>query len=86
MAHPNVLLIAVDDLNDWVGCTGGHPQVRYHGKDTANYKNTHIWDTAPVRLYNLKDDPHEENELSARYPELVMRLKAEIEAWHPVQP
>ncbi len=24
--HPNVLLIAVDDLNDWVGCMGGHPQ------------------------------------------------------------
>ena len=23
---PNVLLIAVDDLNDWVGCMGGHPQ------------------------------------------------------------
>lgn len=25
-ARPNVLLIAVDDLNDWVGCLGGHPQ------------------------------------------------------------
>ena len=24
--RPNVLLIAVDDLNDWVGCMGGHPQ------------------------------------------------------------
>ena len=23
---PNVLLIAVDDLNDWVGCLGGHAQ------------------------------------------------------------
>ena len=23
---PNVLFIAVDDLNDWVGCMGGHPQ------------------------------------------------------------
>jgi len=23
---PNVLLIAVDDLNDWVGCLGGHSQ------------------------------------------------------------
>jgi arylsulfatase A-like enzyme len=23
----NVLLIAVDDLNDWIGCMGGHPQV-----------------------------------------------------------
>ena len=25
---PNVLLIAVDDLNDWVGCMGGHPQMK----------------------------------------------------------
>ncbi|TWU28833.1 sulfatase [Novipirellula artificiosorum] len=24
--QPNVLLISVDDLNDWVGCLGGHPQ------------------------------------------------------------
>jgi len=24
----NVLLIAVDDLNDWVGCLGGHPQAK----------------------------------------------------------
>lgn len=24
--RPNVLLIAIDDLNDWVGCLNGHPQ------------------------------------------------------------
>jgi arylsulfatase A-like enzyme len=24
--QPNVLFISVDDLNDWVGCLGGHPQ------------------------------------------------------------
>lgn len=23
---PNVLFISIDDLNDWVGCLGGHPQ------------------------------------------------------------
>ncbi len=25
-ARPNVLFIAIDDLNDWIGCLGGHPQ------------------------------------------------------------
>ncbi|MDH3652407.1 MAG: sulfatase-like hydrolase/transferase, partial [Saprospiraceae bacterium] len=25
---PNILLIAVDDLNDWIGCLGGHPQAK----------------------------------------------------------
>lgn len=23
--HPNVLMICIDDLNDWLGCMGGHP-------------------------------------------------------------
>lgn len=26
--RPNVLFIAIDDLNDWVGCLGGHPMVK----------------------------------------------------------
>jgi arylsulfatase A-like enzyme len=26
--RPNVLLIGVDDLNDWIGCLGGHPQAK----------------------------------------------------------
>lgn len=31
--RPNVLFIAVDDLNDWVGCIGGHPQVKTPNMD-----------------------------------------------------
>jgi arylsulfatase A-like enzyme len=26
--RPNVLFIAIDDLNDWIGCLNGHPQVK----------------------------------------------------------
>jgi len=26
--RPNVLFISLDDLNDWVGCLGGHPQAK----------------------------------------------------------
>lgn len=26
--RPNILFIAIDDLNDWVGCLEGHPQVK----------------------------------------------------------
>ena len=26
VSRPNVLLICMDDLNDWIGCMGGHPQ------------------------------------------------------------
>ena len=25
-SQPNILLIVIDNLNDWVGCLGGHPQ------------------------------------------------------------
>ncbi|MEO1845353.1 MAG: sulfatase-like hydrolase/transferase, partial [Akkermansiaceae bacterium] len=24
--RPNILMIAIDDQNDWIGCLGGHPQ------------------------------------------------------------
>jgi arylsulfatase A-like enzyme len=31
--RPNILFIAVDDLNDWVGSLGGHPQVKTPNMD-----------------------------------------------------
>src|SRR5262249_33661318 len=31
--RPNVLFIAIDDLNDWVGFLGGHPQIQTPNMD-----------------------------------------------------
>ncbi len=37
---PNILFIAVDDLNDWVGCLGGHPQVKTPHIDALAQRGT----------------------------------------------
>ncbi|MEX0792004.1 MAG: sulfatase [Pirellulaceae bacterium] len=75
-----------DDTLQYLWCVSGDWKLllRYHGQDTTQYKNVHLWDTHPVRLYNLKDDPHEKNELSASHPEIVVKLRQKIEAWHPL--
>ncbi len=36
MPNPNVLFIAIDDLNDWIGCFGGNPQVKTPNLDKFN--------------------------------------------------
>ena len=38
--RPNVLMIAVDDLNDWVGCLQGHPQVKTPHIDSLAARGT----------------------------------------------
>ena len=49
--QPNVLFISIDDLNDWVGCLGGHPQVKTPNIDALaargiNFTNAHC--QAPI--------------------------------------
>ncbi|MCB9783048.1 MAG: sulfatase [Candidatus Omnitrophica bacterium] len=51
IAQPNVLFIAIDDLNDWVGCLGGHPQVKTPNIDALAqrgmlFTNAHCASTA----------------------------------------
>ena len=36
-------------------------------------------------LYNVTDDPHEENDVAADHPDIVERMKNAVEAWHPVK-
>lgn len=38
--RPNVLFIAIDDLNDWVGPLGGHPQVKTPAMDRLAARGT----------------------------------------------
>jgi len=76
-----------DETLQYLWCVSGDWKLllRYDGKDTTQYKNVHLWDTQRVRLYNLKEDPHEKNELSADHPDIVEKLRKKIEAWHPVE-
>ena len=80
----NMSLGHSDETLQYLWCVEGDWKllVRYHGADTTKYHNLHVWDTAPVRLYNVAEDPHERNECSAEHPDIVARLKKEIEDWH----
>jgi arylsulfatase A-like enzyme len=39
-ARPNILFIAIDDQNDWIGCLGGHPQVQTPNIDALAARGT----------------------------------------------
>jgi len=51
--RPNILFIAVDDLNDWIGCMGGHPQTKTPNIDRLAGRGvlfTNAYCAAPVCL------------------------------------
>ena len=39
-SKPNVLFIVIDDLNDWIGCLGGHPQAKTPNIDRLAKRGT----------------------------------------------
>lgn len=44
--RPNILMICIDDLNDWIGCLGGHPDAKTPHMDKLagegrNFTNAH---------------------------------------------
>ncbi len=75
-----------DGTLQYLWCISGDWKLllRHDGADTTDYKNIHLWDKQSVRLYHLKDDPHEKNELSSAHPGIVEKLRKKIEEWHPV--
>ena len=63
--RPNVLLLSIDDLNDWTGCLGGHPQAKTPNidrlaKQGTLFANTHC--QSPVC------NPSRASLLTGRYP------------------
>lgn len=40
LTRPNVLFIAIDDQNDWLGCLGGHPQAQTPNIDSLAQRGT----------------------------------------------
>lgn len=62
---PNVLFIAIDDLNDWIGALGGHPQAQTPNIDRlatlgVNFTNAHC--QAPICM------PSRASLLTGTYP------------------
>ena len=51
-AKPNVLFLAIDDLNDWIGCLVGHPQVKTPHLDKLAARGT-LFTNAPVSYTHL---------------------------------
>jgi arylsulfatase A-like enzyme len=79
-SRPNVLFIAVDDLNDWVGFMGGHPQAKTPHMDALakrgrNFTNAHC--SVPVCsasrvtvMSGVSATTHGSYELGPRYEQL----------------
>jgi arylsulfatase A-like enzyme len=54
--------------------------LRKSGRDTTRYHVLHSWDDEPARLYRIREDPSEQNNLAEKHPDQVRRLKREIES------
>jgi arylsulfatase A-like enzyme len=61
----NVLLISVDDLNDWVGCLGGHPQAKTPNIDAIADRGTLF---ANAHCQSPVCNPSRASLLTGRYP------------------
>ena len=80
IARPNVLMIAIDDLNDWTGFLGGHPDVLTPHMDALaqqgrNFTNAHcavpVCSSSRVSVMSgLAATTHGSYELGANYEDL----------------
>ena len=63
--RPNILLISVDDLNDWVGCLQGHPQAQTPHIDRLAARGTLF---ANAHCQSPVCNPSRASMLTGRYP------------------
>ena len=58
--HPNVLFLAIDDLNDWVGCLGGYPGVKTPNLDRLASRGVVDWsgDAVKETEFVAEDEPY----------------------------
>lgn len=63
--RPNVLLISVDDLNDWVGCLDGHPQAETPNIDRLAAQGT-LFENAHCQASVC--NPSRTSMMTGRYP------------------
>lgn len=63
--RPNVLLISVDDLNDWTGCLGGHPQALTPNIDRLADRGTLF---ANAHCQSPVCNPSRASMMTGRYP------------------
>ncbi len=64
-SKPNILLVAIDDLNDWVGCLGGHPQAQTPNIDRLAKRGTLF---ANTHCQSPVCNPSRASLLTGRYP------------------
>ena len=55
--------------------------VRFHGKDTTKYVALHNWDQFRVRLFNLSEDPTEQQDLAEKHPKIVAKMQQHVQEW-----
>jgi arylsulfatase A-like enzyme len=81
-ARPNVLMIAIDDMNDWMGALAGHPQVRTPNMDRLAergmlFTNAHV--VAPVC------NPSRVGLITGKYPSTTGVYDNSVR-WHEAMP
>ena len=63
--RPNVLLISIDDLNNWTGCLGGHPQAKTPNIDRLAARGT-LFENAHCQ--SPVCNPSRASMMTGRYP------------------